>query len=66
MRVNKSEWFKSSYSAQNGACVEARHRADGGMDLRDSKNHSGPVVTLEARGWSTFATAVRKGAFATR
>ena len=54
MRTNGSEWFKSSYSGQNGNCVEVRFRADGDVDLRDSKNPSGPVLTFTASAWSAF------------
>ncbi|NJQ16237.1 DUF397 domain-containing protein [Streptomyces bohaiensis] len=66
MQDNRSGWFKSTYSAQNGDCLEARHRTDGAVDLRDSKIHGGPVLTLSADRWSVFATAVKDGALAAR
>lgn len=61
MQANQSRWFKSSYSAQNGDCVEARRRAEGGLDLRDSKDSSSPVLAFEAHHWAAFATAVKEG-----
>lgn len=59
MQVDQSGWFKSSYSAQNGDCVEGRLRADDGIDLRDTKNRQGPVVTMGSPGWTAFTDAVR-------
>jgi hypothetical protein len=61
MQVNESGWFKSSYSGQNGDCVEIRLRTDDGIDLRDTKNRQGPVVIVGALGWSAFTAAVRNG-----
>ncbi|ELP68217.1 DUF397 domain-containing protein [Streptomyces turgidiscabies] len=54
-----SEWFKSSYSQQNGECVEARRSATG-IDIRDSKNMSGCVVTVGAAAWPTFLAGVER------
>ncbi|MEV1008539.1 DUF397 domain-containing protein [Streptomyces sp. NPDC049881] len=61
MRANGSAWFTSSYSGQNGDCVEARRRAGDGIDLRDSKDRNGPAVTFGAHGWAAFSTALRDG-----
>ncbi|ONK10067.1 DUF397 domain-containing protein [Streptomyces sp. MP131-18] len=66
MQENQSAWFKSSYSAQNGDCAEARRRADGGMDLRDSKDTNSPGLTFDGSDWTAFTAAVREGAFETR
>ena len=63
MQAHRSGWFKSSRSAQNGQCVEARYRDDGGLDVRDSKRDDGPVLSLGAHGWSSFDTAVKAGSF---
>jgi hypothetical protein len=48
-----SEWFKSSYSQQNGECVDARRQATG-IDVRDSKNPRGPVIEVGATAWKSF------------
>lgn len=66
MQANQSRWFKSSYSGQNGACLEARRRAEGGLDLRDSKDSSSPVIAFEAHHWAAFATAVKERTVTTR
>jgi len=46
-----TEWRKSSYSeADDGNCVEVACTADG-VAVRDSKNVSGPVLTVEVAQW---------------
>lgn len=48
-----SEWFKSSYSQQNGECIEVRLWL-AGIDVRDSKNPCGAVVAVGAAAWAMF------------
>ncbi|MFH8291231.1 DUF397 domain-containing protein [Streptomyces sp. NPDC018059] len=50
-------WRKSSYSSdQGGACVEvAAHPT--AIHIRDSKNPTGPVLTITPDTWSTFLTS---------
>jgi hypothetical protein len=52
-----TRWIKSSYSTNNGTCVELAILADR-LAARDSKNPAGPVLTFPAesfrslvRGW---------------
>ncbi|QIQ02627.1 DUF397 domain-containing protein [Streptomyces liangshanensis] len=56
-------WRKSSYSnSDGGQCLEV---ADGVADIvpvRDSKNPLGPVLAFPADGWSSFVSAVKRGA----
>ncbi|CAM5516337.1 hypothetical protein SATRM34S_03942 [Streptomyces atroolivaceus] len=49
------EWFKSSYSSeQGGACLEvATHPT--AVHVRDSKDPEGPTVTVAPTAWSAFA-----------
>ncbi|MFH8839369.1 DUF397 domain-containing protein [Streptomyces sp. NPDC017868] len=52
--VQSLHWFKSSYSAGNGGeCVEiaALH---GAVHIRDSKDKTGPVLTVGSGAWSAF------------
>jgi hypothetical protein len=62
-----AEWVKSSRSAGNGgACVEvARNLVDscGFVAVRDSKNPTGPVLTVPPSHWAAFAAAVAAGKF---
>jgi hypothetical protein len=54
----ESNWRKSSYSADNGgACVEVAS-ADAVL-VRDSTDHSGPVVTFDACAWRTFISRIK-------
>ena len=40
-------WRKSSYSGQEGSCVELGHKFD---VVRDSKNPDGPTLRGDVRG----------------
>lgn len=40
-------WRKSSYSGEDGACVELWHTLDA---VRDSKNPGGPSLRCDVRG----------------
>jgi hypothetical protein len=46
-------WTKSSYSVDNGNCVEVAAVPDT-VQVRDSKNADGPVLTFSARRWAAF------------
>ena len=49
---------KSSYSAQNGACVEAT--ADGAVvAVRDNKDPDGPHLEFAPAGWRIFAARLK-------
>ncbi len=48
------KWVKSSYSADQGECVEIATLPDGGRAVRDSKDPSGPVLRFTAEAWKTF------------
>ncbi|MFI7295517.1 DUF397 domain-containing protein [Streptomyces sp. NPDC050121] len=59
MSSQRTTWFKSSYSGQNGECVEAR-RSTTGIDVRDSKHLPGPVVAVGAVAWLSFLGGVQR------
>jgi hypothetical protein len=47
-------WFKTSYSgAQEPNCIEARFTT-GGIDIRDSKDPHGPILSFDANRWARF------------
>ncbi|WP_329054188.1 DUF397 domain-containing protein [Streptomyces violaceus] len=47
-------WIKSSYSgAEGGQCVEVAAGA-GAVHVRDSKDVSGPVLTVSSDAWAGF------------
>lgn len=57
------EWVKSSFSGNNGNCVEAAVLPGGGRALRDSKNPSGPILTFSADEFAAFIAGAVAGEF---
>ena len=53
-------WFTSSYSSGNGACVEAARLPEGGMAIRDTRNRSGAVLAFNTDTWRAFLAVVRQ------
>ncbi len=56
-------WTKSSFSGNNGNCVEIAPLSDGSLAVRDSKNADGPALWFTAQGWSAFVAGVHAGEF---
>jgi hypothetical protein len=57
------EWVKSSYSGNNGNCVEVAALANGGRAARDSKDPHGPALVFLPGEWSEFVAGVIAGEF---
>ena len=54
----ESNWRKSSYSGSNGGeCVEVASAET--VQVRDTANHNGPMLTFTADAWREFITAIR-------
>ncbi|MFF4210418.1 DUF397 domain-containing protein [Streptomyces sp. NPDC001796] len=54
MSSTELAWFKSSYSSSgDGDCVEVATRPTT-IHVRDSKNATGPQLTLSPTAWSEF------------
>ncbi|MGW5196559.1 DUF397 domain-containing protein [Streptomyces spiralis] len=45
---------KSSYSAQQGDCVEVAPTTRNGRAVRDSKQQGGPLLTVSRDSWQAF------------
>jgi hypothetical protein len=60
--VIRNVWLKSSRSGNNGQCTEVRDRGDA-IDVRDSKNPDGPVLTFTPAEWGAFVEGVKAGEF---
>ena len=55
------EWVKSSYSTSNGGnCVQACDTGHA-VQVRDSKDPGGPVLTFARAQWAAFTTAIKNG-----
>ena len=52
------DWFKSSRSASNAACVEVRLGVDA-IGVRDSKDRSGPALVFDQAAWTGFLTTLK-------
>ena len=57
-----STWRKSTYSGNNGSCVEVR-RVAATVEVRDTKNREGYVLRFAAETWQSFVTGVNDGEF---
>lgn len=63
MTTESPRWFKSSYSADGGQCVEVAHNLVptlGLVPLRDSKVPSGPSLAVSAAAFAVFIEAVKQ------
>ncbi|NEC19926.1 DUF397 domain-containing protein [Streptomyces parvus] len=68
MTTETPRWFTSSYSDNGGQCVEVATNLaapHGIVPIRDSKNPTGPALTVPATAFTTFVTGVRTGDFDT-
>ncbi len=54
-------WIKASASAE-GACVEQRAH-DGGVEVRDTKDRSGPVLRFTSAEFAAWLDGARRGEF---
>jgi len=55
-----AHWFKSSYSAYNGNCVEVAMLAPGLIGVRDSKaGAAAPVLRFCAAEWQSLIRCLR-------
>jgi hypothetical protein len=59
----KNDWFKSSYSNNGGECVETKSSADGGVQVKDSKDAQSPVLSFTSAEWKAFVSGVKAGEF---
>ncbi len=50
-------WRTSSYSGTNGGCVEVAPTPDAVL-VRDSKNRTGPALTVPTPAWHAFLTTL--------
>ena len=54
------KWIKSSYSADQGECVEVAALPGGGRAVRDSKDKAGPILTFTSTAWREFLEKVHQ------
>ncbi|MFE4371232.1 DUF397 domain-containing protein [Streptomyces sp. NPDC056835] len=57
-----SPYQKSSYSGQQGNCVEIAATANGGRAVRDSKDRTRPSLHFTPAQWQAFLTGTKEEA----
>jgi len=57
--LSRAEWRKSSYSSQDGNCVEVARNLIGLVAVRDSKSPYGTKLTVSHEAWLAFLKHVR-------
>ena len=55
-------WVKSAASGDGNSCVEAQVTVTG-VNVRDSKDRSGPVLSFTTEEWEAFLAGARGGEF---
>ncbi|WP_097867775.1 DUF397 domain-containing protein [Streptomyces sp. rh34] len=68
MTTESPRWFKSSYSANGGNCIEVAANlaaTRGIVPVRDSKAVDGPVISVPGTAFAAFVAGVRGGTFDT-
>jgi uncharacterized protein DUF397 len=56
-------WYKSSFSANSGDCVEVRIMPCGEVAVRDSKDQAGPALLFTSAEWAAFLAGAQQGEF---
>ncbi len=52
--LSRAVWRKSSYSTNDGNCVEVARLSDPTTAVRDSKNPTGPTLNFPTPTWTHF------------
>lgn len=59
INLSCAEWLKSSYSGQDGNCVEVARSLPELVAVRDSKEPDGAKLVVSRETWRTFVRRVR-------
>jgi hypothetical protein len=60
--MTTTPWIKASASNDEGTCVEQRG-ADGWVEVRDTKDRSGPVLRFRRAEFAAWLDGARRGEF---
>lgn len=56
-------WVKARASSSGGSCVEMRRGALGGVDVRDSKNPDGAVLSFSGAQFAAWLNGADNGEY---
>ncbi len=56
-------WRKSTFSDNNGACVEVRTDGNGDIEVRDTKNRAAGTLSFTTAEWTAFLDGAKEGQF---
>lgn len=59
--LSRAAWHKSSYSSQDGNCVEVALNLPGIVAIRDSKDPEGPALVVTQEAWGAFIRLLNDG-----
>lgn len=59
--LSRAAWHKSSYSSQDGNCVEVALNLPGIVAVRDSKNPHGAALVVTQEAWRAFIRQLNHG-----
>jgi hypothetical protein len=57
--LSRAEWQKSSYSSQDGNCVEIARNLPGIVAVRDSKDPERAKLAVSREAWRLFTKSAR-------
>jgi hypothetical protein len=57
--LSHAAWRVSTYSGQNGNCVEVTRNMPGIVAVRDSKDRSGPALAFTPAQWQAFTVRIK-------
>ncbi|MFG3228827.1 DUF397 domain-containing protein [Kitasatospora sp. NPDC048194] len=57
--LSRAAWRKSSFSANQGNCIEVADGYAGIVPVRDSKDPSGPALAFPTDAWTAFIAAIK-------
>ena len=59
--TSSAVWRKSSFSGNQGNCIEVADGFPGVTPVRDSKDPDGPALLFAAEAWAAFVAGVKAG-----
>jgi hypothetical protein len=62
-RDPERSWIKASMSSNSGSCVEMRRSTLGGVDVRDSKDPDGAVLSFSAAQFAAWLDGADSGEY---